>query len=971
MTSEQLIITVGDIADIPHTSSQIDKSLIGCYIHLNNRLIDVMVLSDVDYFIKIPINSKSNNEDKISIMFKKLASGDDEEPIGISFRIIIFLLGKFDDSLGAFKEASVNQVVKKWISLASRSSQIRDSNPLKENAFNGPRALIYYCFGESSNGIAAIQEEIGTLGKDKSNLSQSSPFKDRYSNNSYSNNNSISRNMSSEKKSTNSFYDNSNNKQQTGTTIIQNRYSQQNEYQEIDKTTISSVKNSSVIEGKQAIDESKYVLPSKMHKDIRNDPDVAAKIQELEKSAKLYMQFDMQKLQNDMNKELEGDIQRLKKEYQSHQEEVQTKLKSCEQLNKNSQSLKNDSVSLRQQKQKGLQEISQKNLEFEKKYSKDNSEKSDLRGHMVDLEKKLRELQREIAATNLENETLKALLSGEQELRDDRNTEETHALLIINDDLKQNIFVADEDKKKGKKQREHVEAQILIFDKVVSDSKQKVQDLIQNIQQSQAQNQEQLQRYETELKAITSENRNLKITKEKQESSIKQLERDIQQLQQQDKQLEIEWNKKIDDVEKSIHDRRQQIHELLDSLQDTSTEISQLKVQAQTNQYKLEYELSLKEMYDTHQYENRMRKINTEIEQSQKKTQILREELTRISEYWSDYYEDSITQLRQRIEELNSQSLLDQIDKLLHQIKEKDAILSELQYGINDIQNEVSKVHSTDQELQQAKQEYQEKFKLYHRLLNEKSILYDQMYVSARQLINRDELIIKNEQEIVRIKYDIDISKLEMEQKKELVVELETQLEQLKATYKELKLEIKRLEKRAELLQVTLKQKEDELDQLEEMLRDRDNVIEELERQIGDRPIELPKPVEAKKILYRPIKGDLVDELIAKYVNGMTCPLPIKRLGDGNYLFGTKKIYAKIMNGKLVIRVGGGFMSIEEFIATYADFEITKVQQMMEKGTFNMDEYSNQNNFHVIELSPKKGARRMGSGSPSRDKVSP
>ena len=69
----------------------------------------------------------------------------------------------------------------------------------------------------------------------------------------------------------------------------------------------------------------------------------------------------------------------------------------------------------------------------------------------------------------------------------------------------------------------------------------------------------------------------------------------------------------------------------------------------------------------------------------------------------------------------------------------------------------------------------------------------------------------------------------------------------------------------------------------------------------------------------------MVDELIAKYINDMQCPLPVKRLGDGYYLFGTKKIYAKIMNGKLVIRVGGGYMSIEEFIATYGDFEVQKV----------------------------------------------
>lgn len=74
------------------------------------------------------------------------------------------------------------------------------------------------------------------------------------------------------------------------------------------------------------------------------------------------------------------------------------------------------------------------------------------------------------------------------------------------------------------------------------------------------------------------------------------------------------------------------------------------------------------------------------------------------------------------------------------------------------------------------------------------------MYVAARQLINRDELIIKNEQEIVRTKYDIDLSKLEMEQKKEMVIELEVELDKLKNTYKDLKLEIKRLDKRAEQL---------------------------------------------------------------------------------------------------------------------------------------------------------------------------
>jgi hypothetical protein len=77
---DHLILSVRELADLPSISSTLDKSQIGCYVSHNNRLIDVMVLSDQDYHIKIPIASKSTDEDKIQVMFKKLA--DDEEPIG-------------------------------------------------------------------------------------------------------------------------------------------------------------------------------------------------------------------------------------------------------------------------------------------------------------------------------------------------------------------------------------------------------------------------------------------------------------------------------------------------------------------------------------------------------------------------------------------------------------------------------------------------------------------------------------------------------------------------------------------------------------------------------------------------------------------------------------------------------------------------------------------------------------------------
>ena len=48
-------------------------------------------------------------------------------------------------------------------------------------------------------------------------------------------------------------------------------------------------------------------------------------------------------------------------------------------------------------------------------------------------------------------------------------------------------------------------------------------------------------------------------------------------------------------------------------------------------------------------------------------------------------------------------------------------------------------------------------------------------------------------------------------------------------------------------------------------------------------------------------------------------------------MFGSKKILAKIINGKLVIRVGGGYMNAEEFIDQYGKIEMMKMLHMEEQ----------------------------------------
>lgn len=66
---------------------------------------------------------------------------------------------------------------------------------------------------------------------------------------------------------------------------------------------------------------------------------------------------------------------------------------------------------------------------------------------------------------------------------------------------------------------------------------------------------------------------------------------------------------------------------------------------------------------------------------------------------------------------------------------------------------------------------------------------------------------------------------------------------------------------------------------------------------------------------YRAVKGDSIDEMLANVLNIKNCEIPISRIGEGWYMFGSKKIYTKITNNRLICCVGGGYMNMDEFIS--------------------------------------------------------
>ena len=79
---------------------------------------------------------------------------------------------------------------------------------------------------------------------------------------------------------------------------------------------------------------------------------------------------------------------------------------------------------------------------------------------------------------------------------------------------------------------------------------------------------------------------------------------------------------------------------------------------------------------------------------------------------------------------------------------------------------------------------------------------------------------------------------------------------------------------------------------------------------------------------YVPVKGDLIDEALAEYINNYQDKSKLKvmfiRVTPGIYQFGSKKIAIGVHQGKISIRVGGGYMYIDEFLDQYTTVELEK-----------------------------------------------
>ena len=119
----------------------------------------------------------------------------------------------------------------------------------------------------------------------------------------------------------------------------------------------------------------------------------------------------------------------------------------------------------------------------------------------------------------------------------------------------------------------------------------------------------------------------------------------------------------------------------------------------------------------------------------------------------------------------------------------------------------------------------------------------------------------------------------------------------------------------------------DLLDQLKEM-ENRNELLEDKIQEL----LNINEMLEKNQAVYIAKKNDKVDKTLANYLNRYPerekMNIMFLRESEGVYQFGQKRVYVKVEKGDtILVRVGGGYMHIDEFIRQYTPQEVEKIER--------------------------------------------
>lgn len=144
------------------------------------------------------------------------------------------------------------------------------------------------------------------------------------------------------------------------------------------------------------------------------------------------------------------------------------------------------------------------------------------------------------------------------------------------------------------------------------------------------------------------------------------------------------------------------------------------------------------------------------------------------------------------------------------------------------------------------------------------------------------------------------------------------------------------MEQKAQL-QNELENATDYIINMEEKVYKSNKISLELLKQLKDAEVEIQTlqqyivDLKQRIAVYIPMKDDQVDRKLAEFINNYPERAKLKimfmRESEGVYQFGTKRVAVKVEKDNIKIRVGGGYLSIDEFLDQYTPVELEKLER--------------------------------------------
>jgi chromosome segregation ATPase len=357
------------------------------------------------------------------------------------------------------------------------------------------------------------------------------------------------------------------------------------------------------------------------------------------------------------------------------------------------------------------------------------------------------------------------------------------------------------------------------------------------------------------------------------------------------KNLNEKYEQQVNDAEKSRADLQKKYQQCLDDHQ---------------NQLKSEHEQRNKLIKEKNEISNQLKKAEQLI--SDLRTEI-------------DQLNDTVDQRDQTIHDLQNRLLVlyeitKQRDELLENLKEFQASRDKLHKEIQALKVEFTDLRTLDNEH-------------FTKIHTEKTNVEVVLTTRDNKITDLERRILEINSSVHMFKQQIDSSHAECHRLQDIEVQ-HSRAEEVHKEYTEDRVYLRKELERASDFMVDLEEKVHKANSTSLTLLSKTKEAEREVDVLKDYIYELKSRV----AIYIPVREDPIDKKLSEYINNYPDRSKLKimfmRESSGIYQFGSRKIYVRVEKDRIIIRVGGGYLTIDEFLDIYTPIELDRIER---KGT--------------------------------------